>query len=96
MSRIIAAAFGLFAAVSAASAEQRTFVITNQPGEYGIDQCLSTGARCGTLVADAFCHSKDYAKARAFRPADPAEVTGALKPVSTGTAGQLIAIECER
>lgn len=87
-----------FAAVTAASAESRTYVIANQPGEYGVDQCLSTGARCGTLIANAFCESNGFAKARTFRVADATDVTNSVTPVSTGssTGPQMIAIECER
>ena len=85
---------GLFMALPA-HAEQRTYVIANQPGEYGVDQCLSTGSRCGSLIADAFCQSNDYAKARSFRVADSTDVTNAV-PVTAASVHQLIAIECER
>jgi uncharacterized low-complexity protein len=98
MFRTLAVAALLLGVTSAAQAEYRTFIISNQPGEYGVDQCLSTGARCGNLVADAFCQSNSYAKAKTFRPAESTDVTASVTPASTGNnqAAQLIAIECER
>jgi hypothetical protein len=96
MKHALLVGLGLLALIGSAKAEHRTFVIANQPGEYGVDQCLSTGARCGAVVADAYCQSRDFAKAKSFRLAEATEVTSAVTAVSAGTTPQLIAIECER
>jgi hypothetical protein len=105
----IAASFALFiaaafvaAAITAAPAlaETRIFIIAADAGGYGIDRCLSTGARCGKAMAAAYCRAQAYAGAQSFRKVERAEITGAV-PVSTSTCrgagcADFIAIECRR
>ena len=79
-----AVATGAFVAVSAQSATTETtkkdFVILNDDG-YGTSDCLAKASACGKIVADAWCESKGFAKAVAYRPANSEDVTHS---VSTG------------
>jgi hypothetical protein len=81
-----------------ATAETRVFVIDNTPDGYGVDQCLATGARCGIVVANAYCQSRDFAGAASFRKVDRSEVTGSVEAASAvvSEASALVAIECAR
>lgn len=84
----------------AARAETRTFVIASSPDAYGVDKCLVTGARCGTVIANSYCQSRDYARAASFRRVASGEITGSLAEASrvalTAQADDLVAIECAR
>jgi len=82
---------------SAAHAEKRIFVIANNADDYGVDRCLSSGARCGVAVATAYCQSHDYLQAASFHKVDHDEVTHTV-PVTdgSGSGGGYIAIECLR
>jgi len=92
----------LTAAASAALADQRVFIVANQPDGYGIDQCLANGERCGAPAARAYCQSHDFKTASAYRRLGPDEVTGAI-PASNAErcsgracAAEYVAITCER
>jgi hypothetical protein len=63
---------------AAAQAEKRMFIIANDADGYGVDQCLTTGAPCGTTVANSYCHSHDYTQALSFRKVDRDDITGAI------------------
>jgi hypothetical protein len=79
---------------AAASSEQRTFLIPASDG-YGIADCISTKAECGTIVADAWCESQGFGKAVAFGTADRTDFTGTVtKPTPTSTAEQPLSITC--
>jgi hypothetical protein len=94
---LLATAALLSIGAAPAVAETRVFIIENH-GDYGVDRCLASGARCGKVVASAYCQSRNYSEAASFRKVDADEVTG-----STGTAacrsaicGDWVAIECTR
>ena len=96
---VLASGFLIFA--SAASAETRVFIIANHADTYGIDQCLAKGERCGAHAARAYCQSRDFAQASAFRRVDPDEITGAVPKGGpekcTGSGcGEYVAITCQR
>lgn len=80
-----------------AHADSRLFIIANHPDGYGIDQCLANGDKCGKSAARAYCQSRDFAQAVAFRRIEPDEVTGAV-PVSdtVSKGGDYVAITCQR
>ena len=67
---VVAAISGLLLA-SGAQAEKQAekpaarhiFVIANDADDYGVDRCLASNAACGTMVANAYCHSHEYAQA---------------------------------
>jgi hypothetical protein len=82
---------------TAAQAEKRIFIIANNSDGYGVDRCLATGASCGAAVATAYCQSRDYVRAAAFRKVDHDEITGAV-PSTNGSGGrdEFVAIECLR
>jgi hypothetical protein len=94
---LAAAALACLGAVPA-GAETRIFIIENH-SDYGVDQCLMSGARCGQVVASAYCQARNYSQAASFRKVEPDEITG-----STGSApgcrsaicGDWVAIECTR
>lgn len=99
-------ALSIFLIVSAlvpgsANADTRVFIIANQSDGYGIDQCLANGEKCGAHAARAYCKSREFSQATAYRKVDPDEVTGAL-PASArntcprGGCGEFIAITCQR
>ena len=104
MRPIIALCFSVvsFVAVSSsASADSRVFIIANQPDGYGIDQCLANSEKCGAPAARAYCQSREFSQATAYRRVDPEEVTGALpKSISDSCprsgCGEFIAITCQR
>ena len=89
------------ATVSAASADSRVFIIANQSDGYGIDQCLANGEKCGAHAARAYCQSRDFVQATAYRRVDPDEVTGSV-PKSGGDGctragcSEYVAITCQR
>ena len=82
---------------TAAQAETRIFIISNNADGYGVDRCLATGASCGNTVATAYCKSRDYLQAASFRKVDRDEITGAV-PSKNGTFArdEFVAIECLR
>ena len=96
--RFIAAAF-VFVAVlcgnMSAQAENRIFIIANDPDGYGVDRCLATGARCGAAVATAYCRSREFTQAASFRKVEREEITGAI-PVGVTKSDEFVAIECSR
>jgi hypothetical protein len=83
-----------------AAAENRLFIIANNPDGYGVDRCLAYGEHCGSTVATAYCQSRDFALAKSFHKIDREEITGAI-PASTtnacsGNCESFVAIECSR
>ncbi len=95
--RIVVAAL-TFAAVLyniSVQAENRIFIIANDPDGYGVDRCLATGARCGTAVATAYCRSREFTQAASFRKVEREEITGTI-PVGIAKTEEFVAIECSR
>ena len=80
-------------------ADSRVFIVANTPDGYGVDQCLASGEKCGSYAARAYCKSRDFAQATAYRRVDPDEVTGAV-PTSASCShagcGEYVAITCQR
>ncbi|MEA2934517.1 MAG: hypothetical protein QOD74_1163, partial [Variibacter sp.] len=74
------------------------FVIADPQDGYGVDQCLTTGASCGKLVANAYCQEKDFRHAASFRTVDPTEATASITDQASRAkqATLLVAIECAR
>lgn len=88
-------------AASPAFADTKVFIIANQADGYGVDQCLAKGDKCGVPAARAYCQSRDFAQATAFRRVDPDEITGSVPKAATercGPAGcnEYVAITCQR
>ena len=99
LSAFLACAFLL--AASAASADSRVFIISNQADSYGVDQCLTRGEKCGAHAARSYCQSRDFAQATAYRRVDPDEITGSVpKSGSEKCTGpgcnEYVAITCQR
>jgi len=96
--RFVVAAF-VFVAVlygnTSVQAENRIFIIANDPDGYGVDRCLATGASCGTAVATAYCRSREFTQAASFRKVEREEITGAI-PVGVTKSEEFVAIECSR
>jgi hypothetical protein len=61
---------------------QRDFVIAGTDG-YGTHDCLASGSDCGRIVANAWCESKGFKGALAYRKLGAEEITG-----STGSNQQ--------
>ena len=84
---------------SIAGAENRTFIIPNNPDGYGVDRCLASGGACGAAAANAYCRSRDFAQALSFRKVDRDDITGAI-PATGACRGancdDFLAIECSR
>src|SRR5256714_15657937 len=100
-SRAALLACGCVLAASAGSADTKVFIIANQADGYGVDQCLAKGDKCGAPAARAYCQSRDFAQATAFRRVDPDEITGSVPKVGSekcGHAGwnEYVAITCQR
>ena len=81
-------------------AEKQIFVIVNDADGYGVDRCLASNAACGTMVANAYCHSHEYAQALSFRKVEPDDVSGSVRSddrsCSGSRCGEFVAIECSR
>jgi hypothetical protein len=98
-SAFLTAAFVLTA--SAAWADSKVFIISNQADGYGIDQCLANGEKCGAGAARSYCQSHEFSQATAYRKVDPDEITGAI-PKSAGAScprggcNDYVAITCQR
>ena len=84
----------LYGSVSA-QAENRIFIIANNPDGYGVDRCLSSGANCGAVVATAYCRARDFTEAASFRRVERDEIVGPV-PAGFSNAGEFVAIECSR
>jgi hypothetical protein len=89
-------ALAVVLAASATRAETRLFVIANNPDGYGVDRCLATGARCGGIIASAYCRSQDFAEARSFRRIDQNEIVLAGAAPEGARNEEYVAIECTR
>jgi hypothetical protein len=91
---------GLLAGVTAAQAERRIFIIANNADGYGVDRCLASGAKCGAAMAAAYCRSRDFKRAVAYRKVGRPEITGAVPMSGTacrrGKCDDFVAIECAR
>ena len=88
-------------ATSAASADSRVFIITNQADGYGLDQCLAGGDKCGAHAARSYCQSHEFASAIAYRRVDPDEITGSVPKPANGTCAgsgsdEYVATTCQR
>jgi len=96
--RAIASFTAALLLAASAHAETKIFIIANQADGYGVDRCLATGARCGAVVAAAYCRSQDFADARSFRKIEREEITGAVPESAAcrGSCDGLVAIECTR
>ena len=79
-----------------AAAENRTFVIASAPDGYGVDQCLATAARCGSLIADMYCQGQDFSRAASFRPVGAAGVTTSVATTALPAGATWVEIECTR
>src|SRR5256885_17229900 len=84
------AGFGIALVVSClsgsiASAENRTFIIPNNPDGYGLDRSLANGEQCGAPIATAYCQSHAFARANSFQKIQKDEITGAV-PTSDRSA----------
>ncbi|MCA3513624.1 MAG: hypothetical protein IOB85_00780 [Methylobacterium sp.] len=60
---------------SEARPKPRDFVIAGSDG-YGTQDCLASKGDCGRIVADAWCESKGFKAALAYRKLSPDEITG--------------------
>jgi hypothetical protein len=86
---------------TAASADSHVFIVANQPDGYGVDHCLANGEKCGSYAAHAYCQSREFTEATAYRRLEPAEITGALPVAVAETCshrgcGDYVAITCQR
>src|SRR3982074_3560484 len=82
---------------TAAQAEKRVFIISNNSDGYGVDRCLATGATCGMMLATAHCQSHYHPPVASFRKIEREETSGTV-PTTTGTRArdEFVAIECLR
>jgi hypothetical protein len=97
--RILIATVLWLAGAIAAGAETKIFVIENHRDDYGVDQCLASGANCGRAAASAYCESRKYAEVASFRRVDPDELTtgnGIEASCRAGRCSDYVAIECRR
>lgn len=83
-----------------ARAENRTFIVPNNPDGYGVDRCLANGESCGLTVATAYCQSQSFTLANSFRKLDRDEITGAVptsgRNACVGSCDSFVAIICSR
>ena len=60
-----------------AKGEQSVFLIPPSDG-YGVAECLAGQNECGTIVANAWCESKGFAKAASYGVVSATEITGSV------------------
>jgi hypothetical protein len=85
----------------AAQAEKHIFIIANDADDYGVDRCLASNAGCGVTVANAYCHSHEYAQALSFRKVERDDIARAISASATSACigsrcDALVEIECSR
>ena len=94
----LAAVFSL-CLVNTAQAERKMFIIANDNG-YGVNRCLSSGDKCGTVAANSYCKSHQFAEASSYRKVDREDITGAIPGGSGACKGSkcddFVAIVCTR
>jgi len=97
---IFATALFLGLAAAAQASEWRMFIVANDPDGYGIDRCIASGEKCGTIAANAYCKAQDYAQADSFRKVDRDDITGAIPAGGSGACRgnkcSVVAIICTR
>jgi hypothetical protein len=83
--------------------ERHIFVIANNADDYGVDRCLASNAACGRTVANAYCHSHEYALAVSFRKVERDDIAGTNaasrsdeNSCSGSSCSEFVAIECSR
>ena len=85
---------------SAAWADSRVFIISNQADGYGVDQCLAKGEKCGAHAAQSYCQSRNFAQATSYRRVDPDEITGSVPKAGENcgrsVCSEYVAITCQR
>jgi hypothetical protein len=84
---------------SAASAENRIFIIANQADGYGVDRCLATAGSCGTAIANSYCQAREFDRALSYRKLDRDDIASAVPAGASCPAGgctAFVAIECVR
>jgi hypothetical protein len=93
-------ACALILSATAAAAESRVFIVASEGDGYGVDECLVKGEKCGASAARAYCQSRDFAQASAFRKVDPDEITGSVPKAGAhcarGNCSDIVAITCQR
>jgi len=100
--RLVVAATALVLGMAAAAeaSEWRMFIVANDPDGYGIDRCLVSGEKCGTIAANAYCKAQDYAQADSFRKVDRNDITGTIPAAASGACRgskcSVVAIICTR
>ena len=98
---IAAMAVAVLMSGGAAHAEKRLFILANHPDGYGVDNCLATGAACGKVVANSYCHSHSFAQAVSFHKVDRDDITGAIPTDASASCkgrscDHFVAIQCSR
>jgi hypothetical protein len=97
---VVAVCVLMVSATLSAQAENRLFIVANNPDGYGVDRCLAAGAPCGKAIAAAYCQAREFNAAVSYRKAERDDITG-IVPVSTnqcsgGSCEAFVAIECSR
>ena len=70
-----------------------TFLVSADDG-YGLGDCLTSGAECGRIVANAWCETQGFARAVSFGLVRPDDVTGSIQQVSTASGPRAVSITC--
>jgi hypothetical protein len=97
---VLAFAAILFGA-TAAQAEKRVFIISDNADGYGVNHCLASGAACGEAAANSYCRSHEFGAALSFRKVDRDDITGAIPQSGPGSChgancDNFVAITCTR
>jgi len=72
---------------------QKDFVIAGNDG-YGTQACLSKQGGCGKVMADAWCTTKGFKGALAWRQLDRDEITGSASPTGAKPADSFL-VSCK-
>jgi hypothetical protein len=62
---------------------------------YGVNECLTSGEACGSLVAEGWCKSNGFSRLIAYRKASREDIMGAAGTLVTDEKnGESVVINC--
>ena len=92
---LVSAGLLSFAPLSSAETHSPSSAVIVDNDGYGVNECLTDGGACGSLVAQSWCHSNGFARLVAYRKASPEDITGAVGTLVTDDrSGASVIINC--
>jgi len=83
-----------FEPLSSATIHGPSGAVISATDGYGVNECLTDGDACGSLVAEGWCQSNGYRRLVAYRKADAADATTASETLISDDNGRSVVISC--